>query len=120
LNVYGDLHVIHLQGEITATTFDSVGKGYKKLSDKKGLQIMLSGFVRTRKQFGVAWFLFHLAAHLFTIPVYFFIALLRTIIFLPGRKNEWADWWGFSKNVLKVCSHFFTIISNKPHFYKVL
>jgi GT2 family glycosyltransferase len=118
--VYGDLHVIHLQGESANDAFGSGDKGYRNLTDKKGLQIMLSGFVRIRKQFGVGWFLFHLAAHLFTIPVYFIIALLRTIIFLPGRTIEWKSFFGFSRNVFWVCGDFFTILRNKPHFYKVL
>lgn len=120
LCVYGDLHVVHLQGESANDAFGSGDKGYRNLSDKKGLQIMLSGFVRMRKQFGAGWFLFHLAAHLFTIPFYFIIALLRTIIFLPDRTAEWKSFFGFSRNVFIVCGHLFTILRNKPHFYKVL
>lgn len=120
LCVYGDLHVVHLQGESANDAFGSADKGYRNLSDKKGLQIMLSGFVRIRKQFGAVWFLFHLAAHLFTIPAYFIIALLRTIFFLPDRKAEWSSFRGFSRNVFSVCGDFFTILRNKPHFYKVL
>jgi GT2 family glycosyltransferase len=120
LCVYGDLNVIHLQGESANDAFGSGDKGYRNLSDKKGLQIMLSGFVRIRKQFGVGWFLFHLAAHLFTIPVYFIITLLRTIIILQGGKAEWNSFFGFSKNVFRVCGDFFSILRNRPHFYKVL
>ena len=119
LCVYGDLHVIHLQGESAKDAFDTEEKGYRNLTDKKGLQVMLSGFVRIRKQFGVGWFLVHIAAHLFAIPVYFIITLLRTIILQAGSK-DWKTWWGYSKNVLSCSSYLFTILRNKPHFYKVL
>jgi GT2 family glycosyltransferase len=120
LCVYGDLHVIHLQGESAKDAFGTTAKGYQDLSDKKGYQIMLSGLVRIRKQFGVGWFLLHLTLHLFTIPVYLIIILFKNLLFLPGSTKEWKLWWGFSVNVLKVCSYLFTIIRNKPHFYKVL
>ena len=60
LCIYGDLNIIHLQGEAANQAFDSEGKGYYNLFDKKGRQIMLSNFVRIRKQFGILWFLVHL------------------------------------------------------------
>jgi GT2 family glycosyltransferase len=120
LCIYGDLHVVHLQGESANKEFGTAGKGYRNLSDKQGLQIMLSGFVRIRKQFGVGWFLFHLLVHLFTIPVFFIIAILRTILFFPERRSEWKGCWGFSLNVFRVCGNFSRIMLNKPHFYKVL
>ena len=94
LCVYGDLHVVHLQGESAKDAFGTTDKGYQNLSDKKGFQIMLSGFVRIRKQFGVGWFLFHLAAHLFTIPAYFLIVFLKNLFLFPGSTKEWKMWWG--------------------------
>ena len=50
--IYGDLHAIHLQGETANASFNSEGKGYYNLYDQKGRQLMLSSFVRIRKQFG--------------------------------------------------------------------
>ncbi|MEQ1676096.1 MAG: glycosyltransferase family 2 protein [Chitinophagaceae bacterium] len=120
LCIYGDLHVIHLQGESANAAFDSSGKGYSNLSDLKGGQIMLSGFVRIRKQFGAGWFLFHLFTYLFTIPVFFIIALLRTLLFFSARKREWNAFGGFTRNVFRCCGYCFTILRNKPHFYKLL
>jgi GT2 family glycosyltransferase len=120
LCVYGDLQVIHLQGATANTTFASEGQGYYRLHDKKGLQILLSGFVRIRKQFGVGWFIVHLLAHLCTIPLFFLILLLKTILFVNGTGKEWQVWKGFSANVLTVSGYFFTIVLNKPFFYKVL
>jgi len=114
--VYGDLHVIHLQGITAHTTFGAATAGYQDLTDRKGLQLLLSGLVRMRKQFGTGWFLFHLLAYLLTIPVYFLVATVQMLL----RRPEWKSWWGFTKNVCRVCSYVPVIIRNKPFFYKVL
>jgi GT2 family glycosyltransferase len=45
LCIYGDLKMIHLQGETANEVFGSDGKGYYNLYDRKGGQIMLSNFV---------------------------------------------------------------------------
>lgn len=118
--IYGDLHVIHLMGATTTAAFGSTDKGYSNLADRKGLQLILSGMVRIRKQFGVGWFLFHLLAYFLTIPIYGIITLMRTILFQRGVGSEWKSWAGFSGNTFKVMKRMFLIISNKPHFYKVL
>lgn len=121
LCVYGDLHVVHLLGATASKAFRSESKGYTNLSDRKGFQLMLSGFVRIRKQFGVGWFLFHLLAHLFTIPIYFLLTILRTLVFfIPGIGKEWKDLWGFTKNAIGTARFLFPIIINQPFFYKVL
>ncbi|HXO77982.1 MAG TPA: glycosyltransferase family 2 protein, partial [Puia sp.] len=70
LCIYGDLTVIHLQGEVANKEFGSGGKGYYNFYDRKGLQIMLSNFVRIRKQFGIGWFLVQLFFYLADIPVF--------------------------------------------------
>lgn len=120
LCIYGNLHVTHLEGMSANNTFGSTGKGYYNLYDRKGLQIMLSGFVRIRKQFGVGWFLFHFLAYLFTIPVYFGVTFLRSIFFVASYKIEWKTFGGFTANVFKIFPYCVSIITNKPCFYKVL
>ncbi|MBN8877619.1 MAG: glycosyltransferase family 2 protein [Sphingobacteriales bacterium] len=120
LCIYGDLHVVHLEGSSANKAFGSEGKGYASFVDKKGLQIMISGLLRIRKQFGVGWFLFHLAGYLFTIPVYLIMVLLRNISFQKGSGREWKIWWGYTKNTITLLRYFFLILLNKPHFYKVL
>lgn len=120
LCIYGDLHVVHLEGGSANKAFGSQGRGYANFADRKGLQIMVSGLLRIRKQYGAAWFLFHLAAYLFTIPVYWLVVLLRTIFFQKGSGSEWKLWWGYSGNTLKLLRFFFLILFNRKHFYKVL
>jgi GT2 family glycosyltransferase len=116
----GALNIIHLEGSAANKEFVSEGKGYHRLDDRKGLQIMLSGLVRIRKQYGVFWFLFHFLSFLITIPIYFFVVLIKTIFFNSGARKEWNAWTGFTGNVLQVCRYFFRIVGNRPHFYKVL
>ncbi|MBN9380258.1 MAG: glycosyltransferase family 2 protein [Chitinophagaceae bacterium] len=120
LCIFGHLHVVHLQGASANETFGSEGKGYYNLYDRKGLQIMLSNFVRIRKQFGVGWFLLLLAFYVLEIPV-FFIGVLLARIFRGGRSLfSFAQFLKYCKNIVFVTGKSVHIIRNKPYFYKVL
>ena len=110
--IYGQYKVIHLQGETANNTFQSTGKGYYNLHDRKGLQIMLSNLVRIRKEFGLFWYLFMQFMFILEIPF--------SIIMIVLGKVRWKEWIGFSRNVLKLMGFSPRIISNQPHFYKVL
>jgi GT2 family glycosyltransferase len=120
LCIYGQYHVIHLQGASANDTFGSTGKGYYNLYDRKGLQIMLSNFVRIRKQFGVGWFLVQLLFYILDIP-FFGIGVLFS---RPGGKvrtrYSGTQWRQYCANVGFVLSKSLIIIRNKPYFYKVL
>jgi GT2 family glycosyltransferase len=121
LCIYGQYKVIHLQGEVSAVAFDSFDKGYYNLYDKKGLQIMLSSFLRVRKQYGTGWFLFALLNYLFAIPVSFFGAVISGL-FKPSKiLAELTTYMGFYKNTWIILTRYIgKIISGKPYFYKVL
>ena len=118
LCIFGELNIIHLQGESSNNAFVSAGKGYFNLFDKKGLQIMLSNFVRIRKQFGLFWFVFDLLFYYFTIPVFFIGTVLSKI--LTYKKYNFYEVKGFTKNMFNLVKFIPKIISNKPFFYKVL
>lgn len=118
--LYGQYHIVHIQGASANESFGSSGKGYYNLYDRKGLQIMLSNFVRIRKQFGVAWFLILLLFYLLEIPV-FGLGILLTRI--AGRRKipySYVQLRQYCKNVGFVLSRSVIIIKNKPYFYKVL
>jgi GT2 family glycosyltransferase len=119
LGIYGDLNVIHLQGEAANEAFDSEGKGYHNLFDKKGRQIMLSNFVRIRKQFGVGWFAIHMLVYLLEVP-FFFLRILSQILIPYKTKFTFADFKGYCSNLIYLLGNASKIISNKPHFYKAL
>lgn len=120
LCIYGDYHVTHLQGASANEAFDSAGKGYFNLFDRKGFQIMLSNFVRIRKQFGAGWYFVDLFFYLMAIPVFFFGMLLSKIFKGSASRYRYEQWIGFSRNVVSLCAYTPTILANKPYFYKVL
>lgn len=120
LCVYGQYKVIHLQGATANETFGSSGKGYYNLFDRKGLQIMLSNFVRIRKQFGVAWYLLQLAVYTATIPLFFIFSFIENVFRLRNPFNDFGMAGRFASNVFKLWKYLPTILSNKPYFYKVL
>lgn len=118
LCIYGDINVVHLQGETSNETFNSSGKGYMNLFDRKGRQIMLSNLVRIRKEFGVAWFIFILSFYILEIPVFFIGVIISKIFFY--RKYSLQQTNKYAENVFCVIKLSPTIIKSKPHFYKVL
>ncbi|HTR31922.1 MAG TPA: glycosyltransferase family 2 protein [Puia sp.] len=120
LALYGQFHVVHIQGATANERFGSEGKGYYNLFDRKGLQIMLSNFVRIRKQFGVTWFVVQLAFYWLEIPV-FCAGLVLSGLFRRGKGGySWKMLRGYCRNVGYITAKSRTIIRNKPYFYKVL
>ncbi len=117
LCIYGDINIIHLQGETTNQAFGSDG-GYHNLFDRKGLQIMLSNLVRIRKEFGVAWFIFILFLYLIEIPVFFIGVIISKIIL--SKKYSFKQVSNYAGNVFKILNLSPTIIRDRAHFYKVL
>jgi GT2 family glycosyltransferase len=118
--LYGQYHVVHIQGASANDSFGSSGKGYYNLYDRKGLQIMLSNFVRIRKQFGVAWFLVLLLFYLLEIPVFGIGILLTPIAGRSKIRYSYVQFRQYCKNVGFVVNKSLIIIKNKPYFYKVL
>ena len=118
LCIYGNIKIVHLQGETTNEAFASSGKGYFNLFDRKGLQIMLSNLVRIRKEFGVGWFVFILSLHLIEIPI-FIIGVIISKIF-HSKKYSFLQVKNYVANIFYVTRLSPTIIRNRPHFYKVL
>ena len=119
LCIYGDLNIIHLQGATANETFKSEGQGYYNLYDQKGLQIVVSGMLRIRKQYGVAWFIFHLLFYIFTIPV-FFLGIIFSYPFKNISNYSFRQFSGYVKNCITLLALSGRIIRNKPYFYKML
>ncbi|QEC65951.1 glycosyltransferase family 2 protein [Panacibacter ginsenosidivorans] len=118
--VYGDLHTIHIQGEAINSSTQSTDKGYQNIFDKKGLQLMVSNHLRIRKQFGIAWFLFHLFMHTVDVPLFFFCSIIDNILHFRNPFAQVKNIAGFTRNVLRLWSLVLKIISGKPYFYKML
>ena len=119
LCVYGDLHVIHLEGATADAMVKAKIRGYDNLYDKKGLQLMVSHHVRIRKQYGVFWFLFLLLNYTWGILVFAIGTTVQQLFCLQNPFKYWPKVGAYTKNVLKIWQLTPTIISNKPHFYKM-
>ncbi len=118
LCIYGDIKIIHLQGETTNHVFGSSGKGYYNLFDRKGLQIMVSNLVRIKKEFGTSWFLFILLCYIFEIPVFFLGVIISKLFF--SKKYSFRQVKNYVNHIFYIVKLSPTIIRNKPYFYKVL
>ncbi len=120
LCIYGDDHIIHLQGKSANDAFDSGSTGYTNIYDKKGLQILLSNFVRIRKEFGTGWFFIHLLFYIITIPFFLVALACSKIIYGSKSRYNFLQFRGFARNVASLLGYTSRIVSNRPYFYKVL
>ena len=118
--IYGNYHILHLQGETANTAFASEGKGYYNLYDKKGCQIIVSNFLRIRKEFGVGWFLLDTLMYTLEIPVFVAGLFLMNIFSVKWPFQGFQHVGGYVKNVITLWSYAPRIIRNRPHFYKLL
>ncbi len=119
LCIFGGLHVIHIQSGSALTTFGSEDKAYNNIFDKKGLQIMISTFVRIRKEFGAGWFLFVLLMFILEVP-FFLAGVILSFLFMLDKRYTFPDFFGYCKNLGKTIALSYRIILNKPYFYKLL
>lgn len=120
LCIFGQYTIIHLQGETSNKTFGTSSRGYANLADDKGYQIMLSNFVRIRKQNGSAWFWIQLLIFTVTIPVCFIAGVFDAALRGKSPVQALSNSAGFSRNVARVWKLAAKIHSGKPYFYKVL
>ncbi len=120
LFLYGDYHVVHLQGVSAGEAFGTSEKGYFNLLDKKGLQILVSNFLRFKKEFGIFWFLFHVLAFYFEIFWMFLGVMLESLLFFRKKTWTWGQWWKYLMNMIKLWPYLLKIMRGKPYFYKVL
>ncbi len=119
LCIFGNLKMIHLQGEAINKNQKAVDKGYQNLFDKKGLQLMVSHHVRIRKQYGTGWFLFLLLNYTWGIFIFAAGSFIMNLIHLRNLFKDHTKVSAYTKNVLRVWQLTPTIIRKKPHFYKM-
>jgi GT2 family glycosyltransferase/ligand-binding sensor domain-containing protein/two-component sensor histidine kinase len=120
LCLFGDIRAIHLEGVTVNKESGSSTRKDHNLYDRKGLQVMVSGFVRIRKQYGVFWLLSILAVYLAEIPVFFLCALVAALLPARNKKFTFRHLAGYIRNVFVLLGLMPRILRNKPWFYKVL
>jgi GT2 family glycosyltransferase len=119
LCIYGDLHIIHLEGASINSDRKIIEKGYYNLYDRKGLQLMVSNHLRVRKQYGVGWFLFLLLNYTWGFFVFWIASTIHHLVTLQNPFKDWKRVFSFGGNLLRLWALVPTIISGRPHFYKM-
>lgn len=120
LAILGDLSIIHIgSGSTQSLTNDKV-HNYQNISDKKGRQVLVSNFLRIRKQYGLFWlaliFCFYLL-ELLVLP----LGLLVENILSPRRKlANFSQVIGFYKNMLTLTRQLPAIALGVQRLYKVI
>lgn len=120
LAIFGKYTIVHLIGQSIQEAASSEDNSYTNLTDKKGLQLMVSNHLRIRKQYGIFWFLFQLLNYTWTIPVYFVCGFFDAIWNRKPLLKLLQQWCGFTKNVLELWLIAPIIITSKSHFYKYI
>ena len=109
LCLFGDITVVHL-----------IGTTYSNLSDKTGLQLMISNHVRIRKQYGIFWFILLLLNYTWAVPYAYIVSVIMHTIKGKSPFTEMDYLNGFAKNVGTLWTMLPTIILGKKYFYKFL
>jgi GT2 family glycosyltransferase len=120
LCLFGQYRVMHLEGQSSDQAFGATQKGYYHLSNRKGLQMIVSNMVRVRKEFGTGWFLFLLLSYSGAALLYWPLGLLHNLFRLRNPFAHVPDAAGFTANMFRLWALMPRIVRNKPYFYKVL
>ncbi len=118
--LYGDLSIVHLIGTSIQSVANSADNSYTNLSDKKGLQLIVSNHVRIRKQYGVIWFIILLLNYTWAIPFSFIASMITQLKKGKPPFTELNYLVGFAHNIFKLWTLSPIIISGKPYFYKCI
>lgn len=120
LCLYDEPKVVHIGGGASKEFYKTSNwNNGKILWNKKGLQIIVSNMLRTRKEFGIFWLLFLNFFYCIEIP-YFFVAMIIDHLFnFKNRKYLPKHFWGYMINILRLQKYIPKMIVNKPYFYKV-
>jgi GT2 family glycosyltransferase len=118
--------VLFAQPKVTHLGGGSSNKAYNEkiwdntytLCTQKGKQILLSYFLRIRKEFGLMWFLNYFFWCLIAVPI-FFVGVVFSKFFTQNAAYNFKSWLGFTKNIIAACKFLPKLILGKKFFYKV-
>jgi hypothetical protein len=120
LALFAQPKVIHLGGGTSGDYYGTdENENSKNLWNRKGRQIIISQFLRIRKQYGVVWFLIICFFFIIEIPVFVIGLLIEKMMKIGKSRYSWNNVGEYIKNIGVLFKYFFKIVSNKPFFYKV-
>jgi GT2 family glycosyltransferase len=118
LVLFGDLQIIHLIGQSIQEASGASDNSYVNLSDKKGLQLMVSNHLRIRKQYGLFWFFVQLLNHTWAVLFSMVVGSLAYVFKGKSLISGLDKWKGFALNVLKIWLLLPKMIFPGNHFFK--
>jgi GT2 family glycosyltransferase len=120
LALFAQPKVIHLGGGTSGDYYGTdENENSKNLWNRKGRQIIISQFLRIRKQYGIMWFLIICFFFVIEIPVFVIGLMIEKLVKIGKARYSWNNLKEYVKNVLVLLKYFFKMVSNKPFFYKV-
>ncbi|MFN5422919.1 MAG: glycosyltransferase family 2 protein [bacterium] len=117
--LYHQPTVIHIGGGTSSSYYNKESnENFSSIHDQKGKQIVLSQWLRIRKQYGLIWYAIHLITYYFAIVFFGICVTIDKLI--RGRKSihDYSQWLGYSKNLIKLSKFIPSIAINKHQFYK--
>ncbi len=114
LIVFGNINILHLEGGTFATK-DVVNDF---MAGTRGKQIMLSSFVRLKKEFSLFNSLVLYLIYLITLPLVLLVASLHTLLSFKLRYLKNALSYG--SNVLNTLRYIPKLINGKKYLYKTI
>lgn len=120
LYLFDEPKVIHLGGGTSSDYYSTEEtENSKNLWNKKARQIIVSMFLRIRKQYGILWFLIIWIFFILEIPVFVVGLFIEKLVKGKKARYKWSQVAGYLKNIGVLMQYFYKILSNKPFFYKV-
>ncbi len=117
--LFHEPRVVHVGGGTSSDFYKNISnENFSSLHDKKGKQIILSQWLRIRKQYGLIWYLLHLLTYCSEIVVFGFCVTIDKVINGGKSTHEYSEWFGYSKNIFTLSRFIPSIAVNKHKFYK--
>ena len=118
--LYSSPKVIHLGGGSSSDYYGVIDNDNSwNLWSKKSRQIILSQFLRVRKQWGTYWFILILFFYAFEIPLFIFVLTIDKIINLGKTKYKWSNLFGYIKNMMAIFPLTYDVLLLKKKLYKI-
>lgn len=119
LYLFATPKIIHIGGGTSGDYYQTTeGENSKNLWNRKGRQIMVSNMLRIRKQFGIGWFILIVGVYVVEVPIFAACLAIDRLFHRQQAKYSWKNVGDYSANIGVLCSHFFQMLRNRPHFYK--
>lgn len=119
MKLYHNPKIIHIGGGTSSSYYNKQSnENFSNLHEKKGKQIILSQWLRIRRQYGPMWYTLHMIVYY--IEIIFFGICLIVDKLLRGKKSihNYSEWSGYSKNLITLSKYIIPIAQNKHQFYK--